>query len=251
MAFNLLETGLPFNIQNSKIFHFKLPSIGPHRAVHLLWKQPYNSEDSCPEQLKLVTEIRKDAKTYYTRAMKQEIQGKILYLGIIKQHQARYIIKDPIGDDSAPNDETDKNISDRLDTVICSGNDIVVDLRKNNGKKPKFDSFWDVVADFIEEKTAIDDRRHTSVSDNEVVVNIAVANSHADMCRQCIRIAKEKHIDEIPRYAWFLLQFWPTSRSVSKLFHYTGRFKVRHMVQARLLRKKILINIMLELYTKH
>ena len=33
------------------------------------------------------------------------------------------------------------------------------------------------------------------------------------------------------------MQFWPTTQSVSKILHYTGRFKVCRMVQARLLRK--------------
>ena len=35
-----------------------------------------------------------------------------------------------------------------------------------------------------------------------------------------------------------LMQLWPITRSASKILHYTGRFKVRRMVQARLLRKK-------------
>ena len=68
---------------------------------------------------------------------------------------------------------------------------------------------------------------------------MAVAHSYADMYRQCLSIAKEKEIgtEEIPSYAWFTLQFWPTNRSASKLLHHAGRFKVRRMVQARLLRK--------------
>lgn len=56
--------------------------------------------------------------------------------------------------------------------------------------------------------------------------------------RECVRIAKEKEIIEVPSLAWFLLQFWPTSRTTSKMLNYTGRFKVRRMVQARLLRKQ-------------
>ena len=34
-----------------------------------------------------------------------------------------------------------------------------------------------------------------------------------------------------------MLQFWPTNKSTSTLLHYTGRFRVRRVVQARILRK--------------
>ena len=37
------------------------------------------------------------------------------------------------------------------------------------------------------------------------------------------------------RHVWFLMQFWPTTRSGLKILHYTGRF--RRIVHARLLRK--------------
>ena len=33
------------------------------------------------------------------------------------------------------------------------------------------------------------------------------------------------------------MQFWLTTQSASKILHYTGRFKVCRMVQARLLKK--------------
>ena len=55
--------------------------------------------------------------------------------------------------------------------------------------------------------------------------------------RECVRIAEEKDVTNIPTYSWFLLQFWPTHRIASNMLHYTGRFKIRCMVQARLFRK--------------
>ena len=55
--------------------------------------------------------------------------------------------------------------------------------------------------------------------------------------REYVRIAKEKGVINIPTYSWFLLQFWPTHRTASDMLHYTGRFKIRRMVQARLFRK--------------
>ena len=55
--------------------------------------------------------------------------------------------------------------------------------------------------------------------------------------REYVRIAEEKGVINIPTYSWFLLQFWPTHRTASDMLHYTGRFKIRRMVQARLFRK--------------
>ena len=42
---------------------------------------------------------------------------------------------------------------------------------------------------------------------------------------------------EVPTYTWFLWQFWPFSCSASNMLHYTGRFKVKQMIQARPFRK--------------
>ena len=50
-------------------------------------------------------------------------------------------------------------------------------------------------------------------------------------------IVKEKKVLNISSYSWFLLQFWPTHRTASKMLHYNGKFKIRRMVQARLFRK--------------
>ena len=44
-------------------------------------------------------------------------------------------------------------------------------------------SLLKVVADFIEEKTAIDDRQHGGEVDGQVVVNITLATSQANMYR--------------------------------------------------------------------
>ena len=130
-----------------------------------------------------------------------------------------------------------------------SSDDIIIALRANNGKCPKCDDFWEVVANFIAEKTAVNNRRHNnSDGEGELVLNLAMANSYADMYQQCVEISKTKDII-IPSYAWFLLQFWPTTKTASNILHYTSRFKVKKMVQARILRKTIQTLITLMRYT--
>ena len=117
--------------------------------------------------------------------------------------------------------------------------DVVLYLKENNGRVPKYEDFWVIVSEYIEDKTTVSDRRHNwSDDEGDVVVYMAMANSCADMYRLCVEIAKSKNRDiVIPTYAWFLLQFWPTTKTASNTLHYTGRFKVKRMVQARTLRK--------------
>ena len=107
------------------------------------------------------------------------------------------------------------------------------------GFKKKYEKFWGVVAEYIDDKPAVGDRRHSLSSGyGEKVVNMALALSYADLYRTCVDIASSKDSDiQIPTYQWFLLQFWPTSKSQSRILQYTGRFNVKRMVQSRVLRK--------------
>ena len=119
------------------------------------------------------------------------------------------------------------------------GEDIICDLRQNNGCIPKYDAFWDIVVEYIQNKTAIDARRHSAEVDGEIVVTMAITTSYADMYRQRAKIVTSKNPPvDVPSKAWFVLQFWPSSRTLSNITHYAGRFKVKKMFQARLLWKK-------------
>ena len=56
----LIKKGFPYRFPKISIYYFKLPSRGPHKAVHILWKQPQH-EDSTPQQMRLVEEIRNNS----------------------------------------------------------------------------------------------------------------------------------------------------------------------------------------------
>ena len=139
----LIKKGFPYQFPKSSTYYFKLQSQGPHKVVHILWKQ-FQIEDSTPQQRKLVDEIRNSSKSFYSRAMWKEIQHKLKRLGLVKAHQLVFVIKDLLGDDSANNSENQCAVLHRLDIAVSCGEDIIVDLRKNNGSKPKFEKFWEV-----------------------------------------------------------------------------------------------------------
>ena len=76
--------------------------------------------------------------------MWKEIQHKLKRLGLVKAHQAVFVIKDLLDDDSANNSENQCAVLCRLKIAMSCREDIIVNLRKNNGGKPKFEKFWEV-----------------------------------------------------------------------------------------------------------
>ena len=63
------------------------------------------------------------------------------------------------------------------------------------------------MAKLINEKTTVDDRRHSGIADaGRAVVNMAIATLHASLYRVCSEEAVKLNI-EVPSYSWFLLHF--------------------------------------------
>ena len=77
--------------------------------------------------------------------MRKEIQFKLKQLGVVKPDIAIFIIKDLLSNQATCSSQNEKEILERLNTAISCGEDIIVDLRKNNGAAPKFDEFWEVI----------------------------------------------------------------------------------------------------------
>ena len=76
--------------------------------------------------------------------MRKEIQHKLKRLGLVEAYQAVFGIKDLLGNGSANNSENQCAVLHRLDSAVSCREDIIVNLRKNNGSKPKFENFWEV-----------------------------------------------------------------------------------------------------------
>ena len=119
----LIKKGFPYRFPKSSIYYFKLPSEGPHKAVHILWKQPQN-KDSTPQQMKLVEKLCNNSKSFYSRAMRKEIQHKLKCLALVKAHQAVFVIKDILGSDSANNSENQCAVLHRLEVAVSCEEDI-------------------------------------------------------------------------------------------------------------------------------
>lgn len=110
--------------------------------------------------------------------------------------------------------------------------DIVIDLRElQSGRASKFDCFWNKCEEFLQEDIglAVDERRHTQVT--HMSRAISVRDLQEQVASRC------PPSTPIPSRSWISLQFWlKTAHSHSRV-HYTSRFAVKYMVQARQFRK--------------
>ena len=107
---HMMGKGLPVKVKGYSISYYRLLSSGPHPAVHFLWKRSISDALDYPEQLKLIYELKNESKTYYSRAVKTEIQNKIVKLGIVKPFQANFSIKHLLEDQSAASDDSQSKI---------------------------------------------------------------------------------------------------------------------------------------------
>ena len=116
--------------------------------------------------------------------------------------------------------------------------EILWDFRVNNTGRPEdYSIFLQKCQDFIKGKaeTAVDDRRHDNVTNNEEsVVHLAMAMSARGLHEQVKKQCPEG--TPIPSIQWLRLQFWPNKACAASNKH-TGRLKVKMVVAARQFRK--------------
>lgn len=103
--------------------------------------------------------------------------------------------------------------------------EIVADLRTLNKGKSRYDQFWEECEKYINENTAVNDRRHGNVT------HLAIALSVRDFVEQ----VKSRCSSEvpIPSLEWVRLQFWPKTPNSKAALHHTGRLQVKFKIQQR------------------
>ena len=135
----------------------------------------------------------------------------------------------PPGDQSASDTTSQSEVDARIREIIDMEDvNVLPDLRAlNSGQKTKFDCFWAECEKFLSEDvgTIVDDRR------NGLVAHLARAISIKDLVNQVKARCPEG--TAIPSTEWVRIQFWPKTPSIKASVHYTGRFRLKFMVQQR------------------
>ena len=99
-------------------------------------------------------------------------------------------------------------------------------IRSLNGSHAsRFDTFWDKCQQYLNQESTMDDCRHGQVT------HLARAISIRDFISQVKSLCPEGAA--IPSEEWLRLQFWPKTPTARVSLQYTGRFKLKFMVQQR------------------
>ena len=140
----------------------------------------------------------------------------------------RLLTEDSCAAVSARQADVDRRV---LLAIDAEDDSLLWDLRQlNEGRPALYEQFWEECDKYLTEAaaTAVDDRRHGDV------VHIASAVSVPDLHRiVCSRLEVEV---PKPSVKWLAFQFWPKDPARATAAQYTGRLKVKYMVQARQMR---------------
>lgn len=185
------------------------------------------------------------AAKYHSRAMRRKfVQCFGLATGC-KPAFLREAYHRLTGDRSASDTRSQAEVDARILQILDEEDpDLIWDMRTNNeGRPEEYGIFLELCQEYIVStiKTAVDDRRHDAV-DEEVVTHLATALSVRDLHEQVtLRCPGET---KIPSIQWLRRQFWPRKPN-AKSANYTGRLKIKFMVQARQFRANHVILLFL------
>ena len=199
--------------------------------THFAWKVPEQGPDSSQSQ-RTIEAVREQIPTFHTRAMRRSLSQKYGRVAPnIKPAVMRSLYRELTGDSSAAAYEHIAEIDKRVGLPLDMEDPDVLDLRAlHTGHKSQYDVIWGECQMFLEEVgTPVDDRRHS------LVTHLAREISARDLPEQVK--ARYPEGTKIPFEPWLRLQFWPKSKHARSRIHYTGKLKVKFMVQTRQFRK--------------
>ncbi|CAG2243123.1 unnamed protein product [Mytilus edulis] len=214
---------------------------GSKEHLMFLWKVPMVSEsDLLTKNMQIACNLRKSLPVYHSRAMRREflslfgrtISNKSAFL----REAYRRLTGDQSASLTASQTEVDRRISEILDN---EDSELICDLRLNNrGQPEKYNEFLSECQNYINEKLelAVDDRRHDKIDKGgDVITHLADAFSVRDLYEQ----VKAKLAPNIlvPSQQWLRWQFWPRHANFQSSHRYTGKLKVKFMIQSRQFRK--------------
>lgn len=195
------------------------------------WRVP-EEDRSDDSKIQAVQAIQPLLPVYSTREMRRDFMMRYAKCTKMKPAVMRNMYQYLTNDESSGDTAGEDAVQQRLFTFLLESDDVelVHDLRKNNGrhKDPKLDPFWEELGRFLQEKGAVQERRH-----NEYLY-MPCAISVSDLLEQVKARLPEN--TPVPSLSWLKLNFFPSNPYTRAAVNYTGRFEVKRTVQQRLLR---------------
>lgn len=143
-------------------------SGGGSLSQHFIWKVPENFsvKDALTTNQQVIDKLKSTLPVYHTRAMRREfINAYGCVTANTKPYIFRSIYKSLTGDTSSSDTTDEAAIDQRLKEAIESEDiDLIIDLREaNEGRVGKYNTFWSKCNEYLQECSAVPDRRHGEV----------------------------------------------------------------------------------------
>lgn len=184
--------------------------------------------------LRAIDFIKKDLPHFPIRAMRQEFIVRYAYACKIKPAILRNAYHFLTQDSSAAEHSKQAEVDERVVDFLMNADDpmLFYDLRRNNGR-PKDETlkpFWTELLRYLDEVAVVHDRRQSAHMYLPLATSV---KSLVDLIRE--RLGPNARC---PSVSWLRLNFWPANAFRNTAINYTGEFKVRYVVQQRILRQK-------------
>ena len=209
--------------------------------LNFLWRVSHQKTESdlLNEAHSIVKKMEKEFPVFHSRAMKQDFIQSFGRATGWKSAFLHAAYRRLTGDSSAAPTTTEAEVDQRVSRILDEEDpDLIWDLRCNNGRPEQCNDFLQQCQQYINASvdTAVDDRRHDVVAGNaDVVTHLATALSVRDLHEQ--QVSKQcPEGTAIPSIQWLRIQFWPRRPTAKTASRYTGRLRIKFMVQARQLR---------------
>ena len=203
---------------------------GSFLSQHFLWRVPDDIcvEAALAENQKVIDKLKHDLPVYHTRALKKEFVSTYgHFTANTKPFVLRSIYRELTGDASGASTTNETAIDERLKEAVSHEDiDIIVDLREENeGRTGKYNIFWTNCTEYLQQCSAVPDRRHGEVSFR------AKAISTRDLiCQVSQRCPEGCPIPSVN------LNYCPRNPQAKSFSHFSGRLLSKRMVQKQFFR---------------
>jgi hypothetical protein len=208
--------------------------------LHFLWRVSEFIEQGelLNEAHTISKTIVKDLPKYHSRALRKEFTDCFGRATNCKAAFLREAYHRLTGDASAPETRKQAEVDERINRILDEEDtDLIWDLRsQNSGRHEHYSVFLEQCQSYISStiETAVDERRHDTVAEGDVITHLADALSVRDLHEEVVKKCPEG--TPIPSIQWLRIQFWPRRPCAKTASRYTGKLKVKFMVQARQVR---------------
>ncbi len=165
---------------------------------HFIWKETLD-EDTMHIRSRKITDVQVNLPVYHARHMKSVAHEKLAQIcPSVKPYQARATNKLLSGDKYISENKLSKEMDKRVQAVLENADKdvIIVDLHKNSGRPQRFQQFWEIVDRFLEDITAVDDRKHDNISSEGDVITHSKFHVRyvqtGETCRR-ERVGRQRH----------------------------------------------------------